>query len=313
MKLDTKYVDVLTSTVDTNASTTTAITPVPIKCRRSVGTLSAVSTTSQSEESGDRTLEKITFPGKGQKPQILYGLGLAVSADYEIFVTDYTVKKVHVFSINGTHLRTFPTVLPGDNGTVYIQPSGVAIAVQPGYLWVVGQKNGNAYKGYIYVVRYSRNGRPVKVFKVRVVEAWFHAVIAVDVCNNKSSFNTTEQVAIGGITSGSEGNILITLTNAKTVMVYNHSGDKLFEFGSNGTRDTNRREFTGICLDTLGRIIVVNHKDERIDMFASRGKFVRTIAHIKTPWGIAMGPGGELVGSHTRFSKGSECGSPGIQ
>ncbi|KAI8495268.1 hypothetical protein Bbelb_272540 [Branchiostoma belcheri] len=260
-------------------------------------------------ESGDITLEKITFRGKGS-----LRLGVAVSADYEIFVTDY-VRRVYVFSINGTYLRTFPTVLSGENGTVNIQPSGVAIGAEPGYLWIVGQPN--PFNGYIHVVKYSGIGKPVKMFKVPVVEPYFHAVIAVDVCNNKiivghrdtvmmfhtngfvyRSFNVSERVMIGGITSDSEGNILIALAKTKTIMVYSHSGDKLLEFGSTvrqGEIDALLREFSGICLDTLGRIIVANHKDGRIDMFTSRGEFVRTIEHIERPWGITMGPGGELV------------------
>ncbi|KAI8495271.1 hypothetical protein Bbelb_272570 [Branchiostoma belcheri] len=260
-------------------------------------------------ESGDIALEKITFRGKGS-----LRLGVAVSADYEIFVTDY-VRRVYVFSINGTYLRTFRTVLSGENGTVHIQPSGVAIGVQPGYLWIVGQPN--PFNGYIHVVKYSRIGKPVKMIELHVVEPYFHAVIAVDVCNNKiivghrdtvmvfhpngsvyRSFNVRERVMIGGITLDSEGNILIALAKTKTAMVYSHSGDKLFEFGSTfkeGDIGPLLREFSGICLDTLGRIIVANHKVGRIDMFTSRGKFVRTIEHIEGPWGITMGPGGELV------------------
>ncbi|KAI8485705.1 hypothetical protein Bbelb_365390 [Branchiostoma belcheri] len=52
---------------------------------------------------------------------------------------------------------------------------------------------------------------------------------------------------------------------------------------------------SGICLDTLGRIIMANAKDGRIDMFTSLGKFVRTVAHIANPRGVAMGPCGDLV------------------
>ncbi|KAI8511042.1 hypothetical protein Bbelb_119580 [Branchiostoma belcheri] len=262
-------------------------------------------------ESGDRTLEKITFHGRGS-----FGYGVAVSADYEIFVTDYVPSKaLHVFSMNGTYLRTFPTVLPGENGAVDILPRDVAIGVEPGYLWVAGRINGEANNGYVDVVQYSRNGAPIKAFKVRVVEPCFHAVIAIDVCNNEiivgsrdtvtmihpngsvyRSFNAP--VTIGGITSDSEGNILIT--NGKTVMVYSHSGDKLFEFGSTVRRGTCGL-YTGICLDTLGRIIVVNINDSRIDMFTRRGEFVRTIANDTSPWGFAMGPGGELVDSVRRW------------
>ncbi|KAI8507117.1 hypothetical protein Bbelb_155560 [Branchiostoma belcheri] len=52
---------------------------------------------------------------------------------------------------------------------------------------------------------------------------------------------------------------------------------------------------SGICLDTLGRIIMANAKDGRIDMFTSRGKFVRTVAHIANPRGVTMGLCGDLV------------------
>ncbi|KAI8484848.1 hypothetical protein Bbelb_374450 [Branchiostoma belcheri] len=251
-------------------------------------------------ETGDITLEKITFRGKGS-----LRLGVAVSADYEIFVTDY-VSRVYVFSINGTYLRTFLTVLSGENDTVDIYPSGVAIGVEPGYLWIVGQPN--PFNGYIHVIKYSRIGKPVKMFEVPVVEPYFHAVIAVDVCNNKiivghrdtvmmfhtngfvyRSFNARERVMIGGITLDRKGNILIALAKRKPFWCI------VTPVTSCLNLEALLNKFSGICLDTLGRIIVANHKDGRIDMFTSRGEFVRTIANITSPWCIAMGPGGQLV------------------
>ncbi|XP_019619810.1 PREDICTED: E3 ubiquitin-protein ligase TRIM71-like, partial [Branchiostoma belcheri] len=91
---------------------------------------------------------------RGNKPgEFRNNYGVAVSADNEIFVTDYFNNRVQVFSINGTFLRLFPTVVP---------------------------VNG-------YVVLYSRNGRPIKKFDVRFLDRNQHQypVIAMDTRNNK--------------------------------------------------------------------------------------------------------------------------------
>ncbi|KAI8479095.1 hypothetical protein Bbelb_431600 [Branchiostoma belcheri] len=85
---------------------------------------------------------------------------------------------------------------------------------------------------------------------------------------------------ISGVTSDKEGNVLLT---DRTIKKFNPSGVKIFEFG------------TRICLDTSGRIIVANSYNDRVDMFTSQGKFVRTIAYIKFPRAVAMGPCGVLV------------------
>ncbi|XP_078663527.1 uncharacterized protein LOC144906800 isoform X2 [Branchiostoma floridae x Branchiostoma belcheri] len=332
--LDTKYIDVLTSTVDTTSTTnaaaatttdltttthtttttattttttstssstttTAAITFIPIKCSSSTPMLPG-------EESGDKTLKKITFGG------LKWAIGVAVSADNEIFVPEFTDRRVKVFSIKGAYLRLFPTVLPNENRK--IKPLGVAVGKEPGYLWVVGL---NLYN---YVVQYGKKGQPIKMFAIRSLgtRGSKFPVIAIDARNNKvivakgntvimfnldgslyRSFNaisTSMQVGIGGVTSDCDGNILITLVHGyKTVMImmYSHSGDKLFE--TIVGRGKELHYTGGICLDTLGRIIVVNIVNNRVDMFTSRGEFLRTIAHVEDPWGVALGPGGDLV------------------
>ncbi|KAI8484965.1 hypothetical protein Bbelb_373720 [Branchiostoma belcheri] len=75
-------------------------------------------------------------------------------------------------------------------------------------------------------------------------------------------------------------------------LMYSHSGDKIFDIGIGANRLPHYR---GVCLDTLGRIIVANNGGNRIDMFTSRGEFLRTIAHVENPWGVAVGPNGDLV------------------
>ncbi|KAI8514765.1 hypothetical protein Bbelb_073560 [Branchiostoma belcheri] len=262
-------------------------------------------------ESGDRKLENIiTIGGNGKEP-IVMAYGVAVSADNEIFVTSF--KGLQVFSINGNYLRHFPTALPGKN--IFIMPYDVAIGIEPGHLWVVGAiLETGAHEGHVQVVKYSRSGQAMKKFDVGSTKPSHPSppVIAIDVRNNKiivgqgktvkmfdpdgslyRSFKVlsgSERGMIGGVTSDSEGNILLTLTH-KAIEMYSKSGVKIFEFAGRGKGQMNY----GICLDKLGNIIVADNENHRVDMFTSRGKFVRTIANIRDPSGIALGPDGEMV------------------
>ncbi|XP_019624501.1 PREDICTED: E3 ubiquitin-protein ligase TRIM71-like [Branchiostoma belcheri] len=263
--------------------------------------------------------ENITFGGRGQEPGKFKrygfngGFGVAVSADNEVFVTDRDNKRVQVFSMNGTYLRLFPTVVPGESMAMF--PYSVALDVEPGYLWVLGKGHYEPWKHHIeykgHVVQYSKNGQPIKKFDVSL-SPYYH-VIAMDVRNNKvimgnsgtitmfdpngSRFLSSEvrtDYGIGGVISDKEGNILLT-DGYKTVQKYNQSGIKVLEFGTYGKAKGQLDYPKGICLDSSGHIIVANTYNHRVDMFTRQGEFVRTIVDIKSPWGIAMGPCGELV------------------
>ncbi|KAI8517684.1 hypothetical protein Bbelb_037010 [Branchiostoma belcheri] len=217
--------------------------------------------------------EKITFGEYGTEPGKFRSMSdVAVSADSEIFVTDSKTQRVQVFSIDGTLLRLFPTVLPGESKTMYAR--SVDLEVAPGYLWVLGTgKSSGSNEGH--VVQYSKNGQPIK--------KWTSEVPSYGVSG------------ISGVTSDKEGNVLLTDWN-NSVYKYNASGVKIFEFGTKGDREGQLNYPLGICLDTSGRIIVANYGNNRVDMFTSQGEFVRTIADIKHPFAVAMGPCGELVG-----------------
>ncbi|XP_019624499.1 PREDICTED: uncharacterized protein LOC109470158 [Branchiostoma belcheri] len=266
---------------------------------------------------GDVKPEKITFGGQREEPGNIggaLGFGVAVSADNEIFVTDHANKRIQVFSMNGTYLRLFPTVVPGKNMAMF--PYSVTLDVVPGYLWVLGRGHYEQWRSYTcyegHVVQYSKNGHPIKKFDVSLRHASYH-VIAMDVRNNKVIVGDGSRITmfdrngsrfwssklrtgygIGGVISDKEGNILLT-DGDRTVKKYNQSGVKVFEFGRYGKAKGQLHSPKGICLDSSGHIIVANTENHRVDMFTRQGDFVRTIADIKGPWDVAMGPFGELV------------------
>ncbi|KAI8514750.1 hypothetical protein Bbelb_073410 [Branchiostoma belcheri] len=290
-----------------------ALRPTGVETLQDTVTVLAVSTTIISQvESGDRKLENVITIRGNRKDPIMMAKGVAL-ADNEIFVT--TFNGVRVFSINGIYLRHFHTPLPGKN--IFIMPIDVGIGIEPGHLWVVGPiLTCGVNEGRVQVVTYSRSGQAMKKFDVGSTRPFYDPVIAIDVRNNKiivgqgktvkmfdpdgslcRSFKalSDSEGRIGGVTSDSEGNILLTFVKSafKAVAMYSHSGVKIVEIAG---RDKGRLyNFYGISRDKLGNIIVADNENNRVDMFTSRGEFVRTIANIQEPMAIAIGPDGEMV------------------
>eukprot|EP00058_Branchiostoma_floridae_P022119 XP_002607609.1 hypothetical protein BRAFLDRAFT_71487 [Branchiostoma floridae] len=288
----------------------TTFTSGPTGFYSSIPTPPAVSNSSQRTEIHNRKMQMITFGGRGTEPgKFKTNYGVAVSDDDEMFVTDLFNNRVQVFSINGTYVRLFPTIVPDENWGMF--PFSVAMDGEPGYLWVVGSRT--AYHPESHVVQYSKNGLPIKKFGVRFVGRVFHPCIALDVRNNKvivgegdavmlfhpngslvRSFQLLDKKGIKrlirGVVSDKEGNILLT-DSYKSIVKYSHSGDKMLEFGTKEGLLAPK----GIVLDSSGHIIVAYSGNNRVDMFTSRGEFVRTVANITHPWGLAMGPHGQLV------------------
>ncbi|CAH1263906.1 TRIM3 [Branchiostoma lanceolatum] len=250
--------------------------------------------------------ERIVFGGEGTEPGRFRNIdhGVVVSADKEIFVTDLSNKRVQVFNMNGDFVRLFPTVVPND-GEMF--PSDVAID-KDGLLWVVGK---SSVTRLVTVVRYTRGGQPMTTFSVPQRTSF--AKIAVDIRHNTiiveandeifhfrldGSFHGRFQKREGYISMGyialdkENRNLLVT---DYAVHVYNHSGHWLFKFGTHGVSEGQLRTPRGICVDTSGHVIVANSKNRRVDMFTSRGEFVRTVVTIADPWDLALGPDGELV------------------
>eukprot|EP00058_Branchiostoma_floridae_P012640 XP_002598128.1 hypothetical protein BRAFLDRAFT_85654 [Branchiostoma floridae] len=292
------------------------LTSNPTRCSSSFPRKPTVSISSPLKENHDKGLETITIGGWGSgSGQFKLNRGVAVSGDNEIFVADTWNKRVQVFSISGTYLRHFSMVVPGEDKIM--RPNTVAMDVDPDYLWVAG--------GFVngYVVQYHKDsGLPFKKFDLGFNEA-SSAQIAIDLRNNKVILGDADtirifqpkgylvrsfQVAIlprfpiplprfpiRAVALDCEGNIVLADWHGR-VKVYNHSGHKILEFAGTSARNGG---MGGISVDPLGRIIVANMRYKRVDLFTSRGEFVRTVVNTKIPSYIAIGPDGQLVVSNS--------------
>ncbi|KAI8497909.1 hypothetical protein Bbelb_245610 [Branchiostoma belcheri] len=65
--------------------------------------------------------------------------------------------------------------------------------------------------------------------------------------------------------------------------VWSENGDQLSSFGSKG-----------ICVDSLGRVIVADPFNSRVEMFTAEGEYIRTVAYIKGPTHVATEDGARL-------------------
>ncbi|CAH1242087.1 TRIM3 [Branchiostoma lanceolatum] len=257
--------------------------------------------------------EKVTFGGKGKgRGKFKKARGVAVS-DNEIFVADVGNRRVQVFSMSGLFLRLFPAVVPaaGVKGKA-MRPSDVAIDGK-GYVWVVGSKVESKSK-HGYVVKYSKEGQPKHNPNHLLKDANGKSPsVAFDAKNNKvivaadikiyifspdgslhKSFNVKKR-AVAFITSDNKGNKFVTEETGSRVQVYSHDGRWLSRFGGDGKGKGKLNSPQDICTDNSGHIIIANWLNDRVDMFTSSGKFVRTVVEVQAPWGIAVGPGGDLV------------------
>ncbi|KAI8505304.1 hypothetical protein Bbelb_174130 [Branchiostoma belcheri] len=286
-------------------------------------TLPSTYSSTQESHDGGVISEKIIIIGaeEGSKYGYKYrnDRGVVVSEDNEIFVSDLDTRRIDVYSMNGTHLRHFPTELPDGNEQKML-PYDVAMDGQ-GHLWAPVLKRYRDSDAY--VVQYSQDGQPLSKFAFQSSRGFPH--IDFDVRTNKIILVNGSQIVMfhpngtlyqtfenkRGLNmnlqyaaSDKDGNIFVTEQGYSIVQVYNPSGNRLFKFGGYGSGDGKLNFPRGIRVDTSGHVIVANEENGRVDVFTSRGEFLLTAAKITKPWNLAVGPDGPEENSHTHHDDG---------
>ncbi|XP_078661214.1 E3 ubiquitin-protein ligase TRIM32-like [Branchiostoma floridae x Branchiostoma belcheri] len=277
------------------------------------------------QRQGEHQPQKVTFGGKGSGTgQFNRPVGVTVSDEGEIYVADKS-QRIQVFTLQGTFVRQFPTVVSGEQK---IYPHDVALDGE-GNLWVVGGTDSADF-----AVQYNKQGRVLRKFDLQNTR-WARGV-AVDTRRNHILITQTtgdwdnwrsevlmfrpdgtlvETMSGKGksllasllsrqqgmkfpryVTVDREGNILVSDWDNHCVYVYIEDGQFLFKFGSEGSGEGQLKEPCGICTDSAGNIIVVDGGNRRVGMFNKTGKLLKHITtDMKEPRAVAMATQGQLV------------------
>eukprot|EP00058_Branchiostoma_floridae_P021869 XP_002607359.1 hypothetical protein BRAFLDRAFT_69765 [Branchiostoma floridae] len=277
------------------------------------------------QRQGKHQPQKLTIGREGSRTgQFDNPCGVTVSDEGEIFVADWRNERIQVFTLQGTFVRQFPTIVSDE---MKMCPDDVAMDVE-GNLWVVGRLYFNYFS-----VQYNKQGRVLR--KLDLQRTVMHIGVAVDTRRNHILITQTtgdmdNQHDMSGevlvfrpdgtfvrtverkrwnflwtrqgmkdpryITVDAEGNILVSDFENHCVYVYNEDGQFLFQFGGEGSDEGQLQWPSGICTDGAGNIIVADSGNRRVEMFDKTGKFLKHITtDMQYPCAVAMATQGQLV------------------
>lgn len=173
-------------------------------------------------------------------------MDVAITNEF-MYVTDTTLKKVHVFNLDGDQLFTF-----GEGGSDPGQfdfPYGISVDID-GKIYVadmynsqisIFDKNGDFIDYFAY--EYSENGTFISPAGLRII-------------------NET---------------VYVTDVDANKVFVFDLQGQLLLEVGEEGMEEGQLLAPNAVTADEVGNIFVVDTVNDRIQMFDDEGNFIRVI------------------------------------
>ncbi|XP_078581783.1 uncharacterized protein LOC144865109 [Branchiostoma floridae x Branchiostoma japonicum] len=265
------------------------------------------------QRQGEHQPQKLSFGGYGSGTGQFRGpSGVTVSDEGEIFVADKGNQRIQVFTLQGTFVRQFPTVVSGGQE---MSPYDVAMDGE-GNLWVVGEA-----KSADFAVQYNKQGRVLR--KVDLQKTGRGRGVAVDTRRNHILITQTTGQSVSDVhgkvlvfrpdgirvgtlsrqqrmkypwyvTVDGEGNIAVS--DLKNHCVYVYTRDGQFQFGGEGSGEGQLNEPHGICTDRAGNIVIADNRNRRVEMFDKTGKFLKHITtDLNWPKAVTMATQGQLV------------------
>ncbi|XP_035698772.1 tripartite motif-containing protein 2-like [Branchiostoma floridae] len=264
-----------------------------------------------------RPLQNVTFGGLGSGTGQFNSPHGVIVSDKEVFVADCENYRIQVFTLQGTFVRQFPTVVSGDEE---MYPHDVAMGGE-GNPWVVGNTESAEF-----AVQYTKQGRVWRILNLQ--KTGRHRGVAVDTRRNHILITqiTGDEENLNGevlvfrpdgtlvrtvgqelgmvypqyITVDGEGNILASDWSNHCVYMYNEDGQFMFWFGGEGSGEGQLLNPQGICTDGEGNIIMADCGNSRVEMFDKTGRFLKHIAtDLEKPWAVAMATQGQAMVTDT--------------
>ncbi len=183
--------------------------------------------------------------GAGSSPSIHMGYPVGIATDgIYIYVTDWELNKIFVFSKQGKLIKTFP---PPSSGYTISKPVGIAISKSKD-LFVVSQG-----KNKILVI--SRNGKIKKGF-------------AKGPGKGEGELNGPRGIALD-----KEGNVYVVDTNNSRIVKFDSNGKYLFSFGREGGAKGEFYRPRGIGIDTRNLLYVADTFHSKVQVFTLDGVY----------------------------------------
>ncbi|CAH1232877.1 TRIM2 [Branchiostoma lanceolatum] len=270
-----------------------------------------------SEAAEDKRSRQVIFGGWGLGcGKFQQQASIAVSKVGQVFVLDSC--RVQTFNLEGSFLYQFSPSVPGADGGVMMS-HGIAPEVG-GHLWIVGTD----WRTSDFLVKYSDMGQFLA--KITLTLLKYHSrQVAVNQHNGKilvteydgknskiKMFNPTgkclpcgeinlysRELQVHGpphIATDIHGNIFVVDSYQSCITSFDQSGKLRFKFGSWGHGVGCLHLPHSICTDSNGNVIVAEHGNTHLKLFAPDGQYLHDIdTDMEVPWKLAAGPEGQLV------------------
>lgn len=188
--------------------------------------------------------------------------GAVIDGQGNVYISDTTSHQVHIFSPDGTLLRSIGG-LGSDLGKFY-EPRGLAVDNQ-GNLYVADTWNAR-------IVKYDPTGRPVASWgsgsqdlgdgrKATITEGTPEA----------NQANPLGFFGPRGLAVDAQGNVYIADTGNKRIVVTDAEGNFRYQWGYAGAELGAFNEPTGVAVDAQGNVYVADTWNGRVQVFAPDG------------------------------------------
>lgn len=202
--------------------------------------------------------------------QLKRPLGVAVTDQGEVLVTDSVKHRLVVFDRNGRFLKVLGKAGKGPGEFNY--PASIAVS---------GQK---LYVADLYNQR------------VQVLNTAGEQISTIPSARDRRKFSSA--IMPTTVAVDQQGNVYVSDIGAQRILVFDSSGNFSREFGRAGSKPGELSYVNGITVDDAdGLIYLANSNNSRLEVYSTAGKYLKTIAagKVTNPRGLAYNPDNKRV------------------